>query len=404
MTMFYQRLLPLCCLTLFHAVCGSAQSAATIPLRTLQNAQDAFGITNYVWDGDSLCFSNHQHQIRFYAGRKKADVDGTVVWLNAPTEGTVTDGSWRIAGVDLDFLRLAVLPRTEKGAKPLRVLLDPGHGGNDEGASSATPAIKEKDLTLALAKRIGAHLKKAGLHVDYTRTNDVTLALSDRSRIARDKKVDLFISIHANHAASTEACGVETYVLPPSGFSGTAEGTRSRGWQVGNRNDYNNTLLGFSIHRKLAAVTTNTVDRGLKRQSFFVLRETSCPAVLLEFGFLSNQDEATRMLRKDWQERSAKAVASGILTYAKKVDTLDLAVAEKRRQDAEANERWRRRLAEIEAEKRKAQPQPPPQPPPPADNAKKLTAAIAAAPKTGTNTVTRKLDTIFDFYAPDKAN
>lgn len=385
---------------LLCALCGAAGRADAEPAiqwRSLKHVQTAIGITNYMWDGDSICFSNAQTQLRFYSGRRKAEVNGTVFWLNAPAEGIATDGSWKLAGVDLDFLRLAILPRKEGGAKPLRVLLDPGHGGTDEGASSKSPAIKEKDLTLALAKRIGTHLKKAGLHVDYTRTNDVTLALDERSRIARKKKVDLFISIHANHAASAEACGVETYVLPPSGYPGTAEGSRTRGWQVGNRNDYHNTLLGFSIHKNLAA-PTNAVDRGLKRQSFFVLRETSCPAVLLEFGFLSNTAEAKRMLRTDWQERSAKAVATGILTYAKKVDALDLAVAEKRKQDAEANERWRLHLAAQEKEKRAAKAPPPAAPVP-------VPAPAPAPANTATNKTKAappKLDSIFEFYAPEK--
>ena len=388
---------------LLCALCGvafRADAQSTIQWRSLKQVQTAIGITNYTWDGDSICFSNAQTQLRFYSGRRKADLNGTVFWLNAPAEGVATDGSWRLAGVDLDFLRLAILPRKEGGAKPLRILIDPGHGGTDEGASSSSPAIKEKDLTLALAKRIGAHLKKAGLHVDYTRTNDVTLTLDERSRIARKKKVDLFISVHANHAASSDACGVETYVLPPSGYAGTAEGSRSRGWQVGNRNDYHNTLLGFSIHRNLVA-PTNTVDRGLKRQSFFVLRETSCPAVLLEFGFLSNTAEAKRMLRADWQERSAKAVAAGILSYAKKVDTLDLAVAEKRKQDAEANERWRQHLAAQEKEKRDAKT---PSPAAPAPAPVKAAAATAPAPAdTATKkTTSLKMDSIFDFYASEK--
>jgi N-acetylmuramoyl-L-alanine amidase len=375
-----------------------------IPWRSLKHVQTSIGVTNYTWDGDSLCFSNAQTLLRFYPGRRKADVNGTAVWLNAPAEGAAADGSWRLAGVDLDLLRLGILLRDEGDAKPLRVLLDPGHGGNDEGASSGSPAIKEKDLTLALARRIGAQLKRAGLHVDYTRTRDATLSLDERSRIARRKKADLFISVHANHAGNSDACGVETYVLPPSGYPGTAEGSRARGWQIGNRNDFHNTLLGFSIHRNLAA-TPGTVDRGLKRQSFFVLRETSCPAVLLEFGFLSNPTEARRMLCADWQERSAEAVAAGVLAYARKVEALDRAVADKRKRDAEANERWRRHLAEKKTpagDPGATAVEGGPRPPGTAD----APPAVAAAGQLGNGpgtaranpSETSKPDSIFDFY------
>ncbi len=319
-------------------------SEASIQWRSLSAVQHVLGTTNFVWDGDSLSVSNAHDSLRFYQGRRKSDINGTTVWLNMETDGSIMEGAWRIAGVDLDFLQLAVLPRQEGAVRPLRVMLDPGHGGDDEGARSKDPLIKEKDLTLTLAKKIGAQLKKAGIHVDYTRTRDTTLSLSDRSRIARTKKADIFISIHANYAENRDACGVETYVLPPSGFPGTANGSRSRGWQIGNRNDFQNTLLGFSLHQRLASRAT-AVDRGLKRQSFFVLRETVCPAVLLEFGFLSNREESLQMLDQAWQEENTRAVVDGILTYARKIDGLDKAVAEKRARDAEANERWRQHLA-----------------------------------------------------------
>ncbi len=316
----------------------------TLPLRTLQNVQESMGITNHLWDGDSLTLSNETHQLRFYTGRKKVEVDGTVVWFNAPATGNANDGSWSIAAVDLDFLTLALLPEKSVKPKALRIMLDAGHGGDDEGASSIDPPMREKELALVLAKQIGGALKKAGMHVEYTRTQDTTLTLEERTRMAVRKKADLFISIHANHAANTNAAGVETYVLPPSGFGGTAEGTRARGWQIGNRNDFHNTMLGYAIHSKLVAVTNN-FDRGLKRQSFFVLRENSCPAVLLEFGFLSNPSETARMCDTNWQKQCCAAVARGVLAYAGKVEELDAAVLAKRQRDAEANERWRKYLA-----------------------------------------------------------
>ena len=148
----------------------------TIQWRSLKQVQRSLGITNHLWDGETICFSNSQDVLRFYPGRRKAEVNGTVIWLSAPAEGSITDGSWGLAAIDLDFLKLSVLPRPPDNAhEPLRVLLDPGHGGDDEGARCPDPLVKEKDLTLALAKRIGAQLKKEGLHVDYTRTRDVTL-------------------------------------------------------------------------------------------------------------------------------------------------------------------------------------------------------------------------------------
>lgn len=327
-----------------------ADCGGTAAWRTLRHVQNAVGTTNCFWDDESVCVSNRRQTVRFYHNRRKSEINGVTLWLNAPTDGSAPKGDWRMAGVDLDLLHLAVLQETEGPKKRLHVMLDPGHGGSDSGARSLDPPVNEKDLNLDLALKIGAALKKLGFKVSYTRTGDDALTLDDRSRLARKKKADLFVSIHANHAGNGAAQGVETYVLPPSGFPGTAAGSRARGWQIGNRNDYHNTLLGFSIHRELT-VLTDAIDRGLKRQSFFVLRETSCPAVLLEFGFLSNSDETRRMLDPEWQEQSAAAVAAGIAAYAKKVDILDQSVAEKRQRDAEANDRWRRHLEMAAAQK-----------------------------------------------------
>lgn len=385
---------PLLALCLFMGA-GTAFCDVAAPVRwhPLNHVQAAVGVTNFIWDGDSLCLSNQQQNIRFYQGRRRLEVNGTTLWLNAVPDGSVSSGNWRLAGIDLDLLQLAVLPQAEGPLKPLRVMLDPGHGGADTGALGINPAVREKDLTLALAKKLGAKLKKAGMHVDYTRTGDTTLALDERSRLARKKKADLFISIHANHAGNTEAVGVETYILPPCGYPGTAEGSLPRGWQIGNRNDYHNTLLGYSVHRQLAA-HANTIDRGLKRQAFFVLRETSCPAVLIEFGFLSNQTETFRMLDTAWQEQSVAAVADGVLSYARKVAALDTAVAEKRGREEEANERWRQHLA-AQAVK-----------PAEAKTLESLSNVLAAAASprmlTGTNAAPVQLESLMNFYDTEK--
>ena len=406
------------CVWIDSACCDAANGPAF--WRTLSNVQAAVGTTNYAWDGDSLCFSNSDNRVRFFAGRRKSEINGTTVWLNAQPDGSVPNGNWKLAGIDFDLLQLAILPRAEGKLKSLRVILDPGHGGEDEGASSKNPVVKEKDLTLTLAKKIGVQLKKAGVHVEYTRTRDTTLSLDERSQIARKKKADLFVSIHANYAENGEACGVETYILPPSGYPGTAEGSRPRGWQIGNRNDYHNTLLGYAIHQRLAA-QQETVDRGLKRQSFFVLRETDCPAVLLEFGFLSNQAETRKMLKSAWQAQSTAAVVDGVVSYAKRVDALDQAVAQKRARDAEANERWRKHLA--------AQAQQPPtatlsntlaavserEPgttantktdaiPTPLATLSNMVAATSVSSVAGTNTTSSGIQNLLDFYGNGKAH
>ena len=321
---------------------------------TFQDASRRLGITGCVWEDTSQLFTNATQRIRFQNGQKRTEVNGVTVWMNHPPEG-VTSNTWRIAVRDLDFLSLAILPDTEaEKPKNLHVLLDPGHGGMDVGAVSEAPFLQEKAFSLAMANRLGPLLEKAGFTVSYTRTNDVALSLSQRAAMAKTVKADLLISLHANHAANTKAVGFETYVVPPSGYSGTANGSRRNVWHPGNNNDFQSTLLGFAVQRQFCASQTNRVDRGLKRASYYVLRETSCPAVLIEFGFLSNSGEAGEMLAETWQDAHAQLVADAVTRYAKRIEALDGAVAEKREADRKANEAWRAKLAQRNAAKRDA--------------------------------------------------
>jgi len=312
------------------AFVGLSAAGAQPALKTLTQVQEALGCTGYSWDGDAVCLSNASHVVRFYQGRRKAEVNDVVVWLNAAPDGNVKAGDWRMAALDLDFLLLSVLPKDCNAIKPLRVMLDAGHGGMDDGASSRKPAVAEKKLTLDLVQRVGRLLEEMGMQVVYTRTNDVAVALDARSRAARRTSADVFVSVHANFASNTDACGPETYIVTPAGFAGTSGNSQPRGTQIGNANDFHSTLLGYSIHKHLVQVDPDMPDRGLKRQSFFVLREVSCPSVLVEVGFLSNRAEARKMLTTEWKDDCARAIMRGVIEYARKVDTLSLAVDERR--------------------------------------------------------------------------
>ena len=344
---------------------GAVEAQAPAAWRSLAQTQKALGFTEYTWDGDSVCFSNASNVVRFYQGRRRAEVNDVVVWLNAPADGNVKAGDWRIAAVDLDFLVLSILPDAGCAVKPLRVMLDAGHGGMDDGAIARKPVVSEKTLTLDLARRVGGLLEEAGMQVVYTRTNDVAVALDARARMARREAADVFVSIHANFAGNTNACGPETYVMTPAGFPGTPENSKPRTFQPGNANDFHNTLLGHSIHRRLVQVDPSVLDRGLKRQAFFVLREVSCPSVLVEVGFLSNEAETTKMLTPEWKGQCALAIAQGVIEYARKVDALTLAVNERRQRPVAAKEPPKAQPApeaEAQPEEPRAEPQPAPEP------------------------------------------
>lgn len=341
-TLFHYSTIPLFCPKVFLCIvlpiCAWLQGYAQngVQWKTLKQTQAALNCTNWVWNGDSLLFSNETDTVRFYSGRRRAEVNGCTVWLNVLPEGSVSNGDWRVGAIDIDFITFGMLIATNGEPKRLHVMLDAGHGGMDSGACSRPPlVVSEKHLTLDLVRLVGERLEAAGMKVSYTRTNDVAIALDERSRVAREAKADLFVSIHANFSSNPEAAGTETFVINPAGYPGTPEGRQARGFQIGNANDYLNTLLGYSIQRRLAEMDAKVPDRGLKRQSFFVLRETSCPAVLIEVGFLSNVVELLKMLEPEWMDTCADSISDGIMDYASKVDALNVAIREKREREFE---------------------------------------------------------------------
>ncbi len=313
--------------------------------RTLRQAEDELGVDFYELSCDKCVFSNETNVLVFYNNRRLAEIDGVSIWLNVAPEVVSDETKWRIATIDLDLISLALRATPCEESKTIKVMLDAGHGGSDPGAVSCCGTVKEKEINLDLVLKTGKLLKKAGFEVCYTRKCDRDISLSGRSRAATRQKADLFVSVHVNKAANTNACGVETFVLTPSGYPGTAANSPPRGWQIGNKNDYNSNLLGYCLQCSLSG-NGEQPERGLKRQSFFVLRETYCPASLVELGFLSNADDLKKLRCPEWRQNCAQLLADGISDYCRRVESLDKAVAEMRRKRSQANQRWCEHLAD----------------------------------------------------------
>tara|TARA_R110002049_G_scaffold283_1_gene1617 strand:- start:6418 stop:7053 length:636 start_codon:yes stop_codon:yes gene_type:complete len=158
-----------------------------------------------------------------------------------------------------------------------RIIIDVGHGGKDAGAIGIN-GIKEKDVVLSIANeilRLNNDLEKP-LDIYLTRYKDTLISLSDRTKLAKALKADLFVSLHCNHSDNPNARGIEVYVANAiSKFSDDAT------WLAFQLQDDLNKSLGFE-------------SRGVKFANFQVLRETanSCSSILVELGFLSNKDES----------------------------------------------------------------------------------------------------------------
>ena len=220
------------------------------------------------------------------------------------------------------------------GLKVKTVVIDPGHGGKDTGATSF--GLREKDITLKLGLKLADRLtRRLGLTVFLTRSDDRFLTLSRRARIALEKKADLFISLHVNANDLGKVEGLETYILNfATDRSAMAVAARENATADKTISELNEILqilarntkivesgaLAQTIHK--AAVTAlskdyKVRDLGVKEAPFFVLAGTESPAMLMEIGFITNEKEAGRLKTETYLDRLADGLADGLAGYLK---------------------------------------------------------------------------------------
>ncbi len=169
------------------------------------------------------------------------------------------------------------------------VVIDPGHGGKDPGATSAT-GYYEKDLNLQLGRKIASILRGRGLNVVMTRDSDVFLELEERAAIANRHNPELFVSIHHDSHPDSARRGYTVYIArSPSILTRQAART---------------------IVSAMSSLGLNSF--GVSAADYRVLVQTRCPAVLIEAGHLSNRSEAALLRTPDFQDRLAAAIAAGV--------------------------------------------------------------------------------------------
>ena len=264
-------------------------------------------------------------QLEVEADRRDVLLNGVTHWISTPILAE-RNRLWIAEPDVLKTLDPVLQPQRlrQTGAVVRTVVIDPGHGGTDHGTHGR--ASFEKTMTLDVARRVERDLAGSGLRVILTRTTDETVPLEDRVEFARAKAADVYVSIHFNSGGSAE--GIETYCVSPAGASSTANfngnssdrdtGGGDSSVVMNNRFDSQNVWLAHCIQRS-ALQATGAMDRGVRRARFWVLRYAGCPAVLIEGGFLTNPYEEQRILRADYRETLARAIADGILMYKKTV-------------------------------------------------------------------------------------
>jgi N-acetylmuramoyl-L-alanine amidase len=230
------------------------------------------------------------------------------------------------------------------GLKIGRVVIDPGHGGHDQG-STGPGGLLEKDLVLDIAHRLGKLIEdRLGSEVIYTRDDDTFIPLESRTELANEKKADLFLSIHANSSPYPGVSGIETYYL---NFASTRDAmdiaSRENAGSQKSVHDLGDLIEKITRHDKAeeskdfagkmqaalysAAVRSNPSarNRGVKKAPFVVLIGATMPSILVEIGFVSNSREESLLKRSDHRQKLAEALYKGVARYAQTLSHFQVA-------------------------------------------------------------------------------
>jgi N-acetylmuramoyl-L-alanine amidase CwlD len=196
--------------------------------------------------------------------------------------------------VDVQHKRLAdsrALLLSMKRIDRDRVTLDPGHGGDDNGAVG-TAGTREKDVTLGIAERLSKVMQRHGMSVQMTRMRDLEILLRPRVDMANRDESDVFVSIHANSMGRHHQIrGIETYYYSDESYP-----------------------LARAIHQQLVTQLKQP-DRGVRKNNFYVVHHTKMPAALVEIGYLSNPQEEALIRDPVYQERAAQAIFDGVQAF-----------------------------------------------------------------------------------------
>lgn len=233
------------------------------------------------------------------------------------------------------------LPPAPAGKRDIIVVIDAGHGGEDPGASGSR-GQREKDVVLSIARELQRQVNgMKGFRAELTRTGDYFIPLRGRTEIARKKGADLFVSIHADAAPSAAAFGASVFALSDRGA--TSETAR---WLADSENrsdliggagnvsldDKDRMLAGVLLDLSMTASLTSSLNVGQKvlsnigrvtplhkqrveQAGFMVLKSPDIPSILVETGFISNANEASKLTSSSHQQALARSISSGVRQF-----------------------------------------------------------------------------------------
>ena len=230
------------------------------------------------------------------------------------------------------------------GLKIGRVVIDPGHGGHDQG-TQGPKGLVEKELVLDVAQRVGKLIEDhLNAEVIYTRTDDTFIPLEGRTALANEKKADLFLSIHANSSPYPRISGVETFYLNFTDSKDAMDvASRENASSQKSVFELQDIIQKISLHEKLDeskefagriqtslfSLSSRNVagqkNRGVKKAPFVVLIGANMPSVLAEIGFVTNPREETLLKKPDYRQKVADALFRGVSKYAESLSHFQVA-------------------------------------------------------------------------------
>lgn len=183
-----------------------------------------------------------------------------------------------------------------------KIVIDAGHGGQDHGAvSKSTPCCQEKEMNLKTVLILNAFLEKMGYQTILTRGSDYFVPLDLRTSIANSNQAALFISVHYNSAPNVKAEGVEVYYFDAEENTERTKDSRQ---------------LACKVLERIVD-STECKSRGVKKGGFAVIREAAMPAILVEGGFITNQNELQKIKSPSYMKSLAGGIALGIHDFLK---------------------------------------------------------------------------------------
>jgi N-acetylmuramoyl-L-alanine amidase len=221
-----------------------------------------------------------------------------------------------------------------------RIVVDPGHGGKDYGAPGYQKGVHEKDVVLAISKKLAEKLKKElGCEVIMTRTTDKYLTLEERTAIANTKNADLFISVHTNSHTDRRAYGIETYFLNlATDNDAILVAARENATSAKNISDLESILndlmhnvkvnessrlanhVQSSLCSGLSSKYSKIKNKNVKQAPFYVLMGAQMPAILVETSFISNKTECARLVDSKYQDAMVASIIDGIRKYIRETN------------------------------------------------------------------------------------